>query len=215
MSKRNMIWLVVVLAVGVLVWLAFGIVAGLVAAAVALTVSEVVERRARESGERLNPAVDGRSSTARRPAIAVATPADRLGGDRHSSVSSTATPAASAAATRRSSTDAMGSRRRSARSRYAASYVDKSNERASCSTRPVESSRVSPSSTSIGSASSSATSAGVSASLSRPRRCADRIALETSSVQTEGATARSCSSPARARHPRMVTTLLEAPTQRD
>jgi len=47
-SKRNMIWLAVVLAVGVLGWLAFGIAAGLIAAAVALVVSEVVERRARK-----------------------------------------------------------------------------------------------------------------------------------------------------------------------
>ena len=54
-SKRNMIWLVVVLAVGALVWLAFGIVAGLVAAAVALTVSEVVERRARKKRRAAQP----------------------------------------------------------------------------------------------------------------------------------------------------------------
>ena len=47
MSKRNMAWLAVVLAVGVLGWLAVGIVAGLLAAAAALVVSEVVERRAR------------------------------------------------------------------------------------------------------------------------------------------------------------------------
>ena len=47
MSKRNMAWLAVVLAVGVLGWLAFGIVAGLLAAAATLVVSEVVERRAR------------------------------------------------------------------------------------------------------------------------------------------------------------------------
>lgn len=47
MSKRNMTWLAVVLAVGVLGWLVFGIVVGLIAAAVTLAVSEVIERRAR------------------------------------------------------------------------------------------------------------------------------------------------------------------------
>lgn len=47
MSKRNMTWLVVVLAVGALGWIAFGIVVGLIAAAATLVVSEVVERRAR------------------------------------------------------------------------------------------------------------------------------------------------------------------------
>ena len=47
MSKRNIVWLVVVLAVGAVGWLAFGVIAGLVAAAITLIVSEVVERRAR------------------------------------------------------------------------------------------------------------------------------------------------------------------------
>jgi hypothetical protein len=47
MSTRNMIWLAVIVAVGVLGWLVLGVVWGLVAAAVALVVSEVVERRAR------------------------------------------------------------------------------------------------------------------------------------------------------------------------
>ena len=47
MSRRNMSWLVVVLAVGALGWFAFGIAAGLLAAAATLVVSEVVERRAR------------------------------------------------------------------------------------------------------------------------------------------------------------------------
>jgi hypothetical protein len=42
-----MTWLVVVLAVGALGWIAFGIVVGLIAAAATLVVSEVVERRAR------------------------------------------------------------------------------------------------------------------------------------------------------------------------
>ncbi len=47
MSKRNMTWLVVVVAVGVLGWLAVSLVVGLIAAVVMLAVSEVVERRAR------------------------------------------------------------------------------------------------------------------------------------------------------------------------
>ena len=47
MSKRNMTWLAVVIAVGVIGWLAVGIVVGLIAAAVTLAVSEVIERRAR------------------------------------------------------------------------------------------------------------------------------------------------------------------------
>lgn len=47
-SKRNMTWLAVVLAAGVLGWLAVGIVVGLIAAALTLVVSEVVERRARK-----------------------------------------------------------------------------------------------------------------------------------------------------------------------
>jgi uncharacterized protein involved in cysteine biosynthesis len=46
-SKRNLAWLVAILAVGVLGWLTFGIVPGLIAAAITLAVSEVVERRAR------------------------------------------------------------------------------------------------------------------------------------------------------------------------
>jgi len=46
-SKRNMIWLVAVIAVGVIAWLTIGIIAGLVAAAVMLAASEFVERRAR------------------------------------------------------------------------------------------------------------------------------------------------------------------------
>lgn len=47
MSKRNMIWLAGVVVVGVLVWLAFGVLPGLIAAAITLAISEVVERRAR------------------------------------------------------------------------------------------------------------------------------------------------------------------------
>lgn len=47
MSKRNMIWLAAVIAIGVIAWLAIGIIAGLVAAAIVLAASEFVERRAR------------------------------------------------------------------------------------------------------------------------------------------------------------------------
>jgi hypothetical protein len=47
MSKRNFAWLVIVLAVGALVWVAFGVIPGLVAAGLVLAMSEVVERRAR------------------------------------------------------------------------------------------------------------------------------------------------------------------------
>lgn len=47
MAKRNMIWLAVIIAIGVIGWLAKGIVWGLVAAAVTLVISEVVQRRAR------------------------------------------------------------------------------------------------------------------------------------------------------------------------
>ncbi len=47
MTKRNMAWLAAVLAVGVLGWIAVGIVVGLIAAAAMLVVSEVIERRAR------------------------------------------------------------------------------------------------------------------------------------------------------------------------
>jgi len=46
-SKRNIIWLVAIIAVGVIGWLTVGIVFGLIAAAVVLAVSEVIERRAR------------------------------------------------------------------------------------------------------------------------------------------------------------------------
>ena len=47
MSKRNITWLAVVIAVGVIGWLVFGIVAGIVGAVLMLAVSEVIERRAR------------------------------------------------------------------------------------------------------------------------------------------------------------------------
>jgi hypothetical protein len=51
-SKRNMIWLAAIVAVGVLGWLVLGVVWGLVAAAVTLAASEVVERRARAQRRR-------------------------------------------------------------------------------------------------------------------------------------------------------------------
>jgi hypothetical protein len=47
MMKRNMIWLAVVIAVGVIAWVAFGLVVGLIAAGVTLLVSEIFERWAR------------------------------------------------------------------------------------------------------------------------------------------------------------------------
>jgi D-alanyl-lipoteichoic acid acyltransferase DltB (MBOAT superfamily) len=47
MMKRNMIWLAIILAVGLIGWLAFSLVIGLIAAAVTLVVSEVFERWAR------------------------------------------------------------------------------------------------------------------------------------------------------------------------
>lgn len=47
MSKRNLAWLVIVLVVGALVWVTFGVVPGLVAVGLVLVASEVVERRAR------------------------------------------------------------------------------------------------------------------------------------------------------------------------
>lgn len=47
MMTRNMIWLAIILAVGLIGWLAFSLVIGLIAAAVTLVVSEVFERWAR------------------------------------------------------------------------------------------------------------------------------------------------------------------------
>jgi hypothetical protein len=55
MSKRNMIWLVVVLAVGALAWLAFGLVVGLIATVLALVLSEVIERAARRKRRAAQP----------------------------------------------------------------------------------------------------------------------------------------------------------------
>ncbi|MEL6893605.1 MAG: hypothetical protein AAFP84_18580 [Actinomycetota bacterium] len=47
MSKRNLIWLVAVIAVGVIAWLVGGWILGLIGAGVTLAISEVVERTAR------------------------------------------------------------------------------------------------------------------------------------------------------------------------
>ena len=47
MAKRNLVWLVVIVVVGVVVWLAAGWVWGVVAAAVVLVTSEVFERARR------------------------------------------------------------------------------------------------------------------------------------------------------------------------
>lgn len=47
MMKRNVVWLAVIIAVGLLGWLAFGIIVGLLAAVAALILSEIIERRAR------------------------------------------------------------------------------------------------------------------------------------------------------------------------
>ena len=47
MMKRNIVWLVVIIVVGLAVWRAAGIVAGLIAAGVTLAISEIVERLAR------------------------------------------------------------------------------------------------------------------------------------------------------------------------
>ncbi len=47
MSKRNVVWLIAVLLVTAIVWVAAGVVWGLLAGAVTLVISEVVERRAR------------------------------------------------------------------------------------------------------------------------------------------------------------------------
>ncbi len=47
MSKRNLIWLIVVVAVGVIVGVLTAWWAGLIAAAIVLAISEIVERAAR------------------------------------------------------------------------------------------------------------------------------------------------------------------------
>ena len=41
---RNIVWLAVIVAVGLIGWLAFGLVIGLIAAAITLAISEVFER---------------------------------------------------------------------------------------------------------------------------------------------------------------------------
>lgn len=56
MSKRNLIWLVIVVAAGVLGWLLGGWLIGLIAAGVTLAISEVVERAARRNRVNANRA---------------------------------------------------------------------------------------------------------------------------------------------------------------
>ena len=48
MSKRNVVWLVVVIGVGVLVWITAGLLWGVLAAAVTLIGSELIERARRK-----------------------------------------------------------------------------------------------------------------------------------------------------------------------
>lgn len=55
MSKRNMIWLVAVLVIGVLAWVSVGPLAGLIAAGAMLAVSEFIERRARRKRRAAQP----------------------------------------------------------------------------------------------------------------------------------------------------------------
>ena len=57
MSKRNVVWLVIIVAVGVAVWVTAGVLWGLLAAGVVLAGSEVVERiaRARRRRTRTEP----------------------------------------------------------------------------------------------------------------------------------------------------------------
>jgi hypothetical protein len=57
MMTRNMVWLAVIVAVGLIGWLAFGLVVGLIAATITLVVSEVVERwaRARRRADQTSP----------------------------------------------------------------------------------------------------------------------------------------------------------------
>jgi hypothetical protein len=50
-----MIWLVAVLVIGALAWIAFGVVVGLIAAGVTLAVSEVIERRVRRKRRAVAP----------------------------------------------------------------------------------------------------------------------------------------------------------------
>jgi uncharacterized BrkB/YihY/UPF0761 family membrane protein len=47
MSKRNMLWLVAVIVVGLVGWLAVSWLVGIIGAVVTLAISEFVERRAR------------------------------------------------------------------------------------------------------------------------------------------------------------------------
>ena len=47
MSKRNLIWLIVIVAIAAIVWVVAGWLFGLIAGGVTLVASEVVERAAR------------------------------------------------------------------------------------------------------------------------------------------------------------------------
>ena len=49
LSKRNIAWLIAVLASGAVAWIAFGWLWGLIVAAIVLAVSELVERQVRRT----------------------------------------------------------------------------------------------------------------------------------------------------------------------
>ena len=70
MSKRNLIWLAVVVAVGIVVWLAAGFLWGLLAAVATLVVSELIERSARRkrlAAKGAAPAAPLRNAVKRKP----------------------------------------------------------------------------------------------------------------------------------------------------
>ena len=66
MSRRNLAWLVAVIAVGIIVWIAAGLLWGVLAAIATLVLSEVVERIRR----RRRAAAGGRPVPSVRSAIA-------------------------------------------------------------------------------------------------------------------------------------------------
>jgi uncharacterized protein involved in cysteine biosynthesis len=57
MTKRNLIWLAVIIIVGVIVGISISIVAGVIAGAAVLVVSELVERSARRKRQQAAPHV--------------------------------------------------------------------------------------------------------------------------------------------------------------
>lgn len=64
MSKRNLAWLVAIVAVGAVLWIAFGWLWGVAGAAVVLATSEIVERSRRKKrraarGDTSKPSVLG------------------------------------------------------------------------------------------------------------------------------------------------------------